>query len=549
MSIHHRSGRGFLSAASAAVLFAAILFETAPTALPAPPDQAQAKPIDLSKLPAAAEYGTEPPKGPGFLGSEAAVLGRSLTRINKALGTSLREDNRLARMARWIYDRFGPEPAFPSQSELDLLTQHLGLPEPLPHLLMTYAHDAPRLAHVVSARLARVFDLAEYTHIGGVAERVEAGVIVVIALSRRHLTMAPVPRTLPGPFRLPLEGTLTPGYSRPTLAHTLPNGETRMEPLGQGPAFKASVDLAAPGRHRLEVVATGRAGPNVIANFPVYVGVPAASTVEPAATAGRPPKPDDALSRLFDLINEARAEAGLDALVLDPELSAVALGHCEDMRKSGFVGHISPSTGGPEERLLKAGIVSDVAAENVARGGLPDEIHKGLMDSPGHRAAILNRSVTHVGIGVASERKEGLTDYLVTELFIRRIPPLGGEAMLLVLAELAASRELDGLPALKEDPALSGLAGEAAREFLEDHALTQGEVMDRLRQRLGRGQAAGGSVTAAFIVSGSIKEGVDRMEIDPKAWARARKVGAGVAQGVRPGLVPNSIVLILIFAE
>jgi hypothetical protein len=39
------------------------------------------------------------------------------------------------------------------------------------------------------------------------------------------------------------------------------------------------------------------------------------------------------------------------------------------------------------------------------------------------------------------------------------------------------------------------------------------------------------------------------MEIDPKSWAAARRVGFGISQGVRPGLIPNAIILVLIFSD
>jgi uncharacterized protein YkwD len=505
--------------------------------------------VDLSSLPAAAEYRTEAPDGPGFLGSEAAALGRALARINRALGTDLRPDNRLALMTRWIYEGFGPESAWPPQSTVDLLTHHLGLPEPLPHLLMTHAPDAPRLANVVSSRLARVFDLGQYTHIGGVAERVEAGVMVVIALSRRHAAMAPVPRRLAGPARLPIEGSLTAGFTRPELAHTLPGGATRIESLGPGPAFTAAADLSGTGRHRLEILAAGPRGPEVIVNFPVDVGVASEGPAEAAPEAPRAVRPDQAQSRLLELIDRARAEAGLGALVLDPELSEAARAHSEDMRKTDIVAHVSPTTGSPEERLLRAGIVTDLAAENIGRGLSPDEIHKGLMDSPGHRSAILMAKATHVGIGISSKRAGDAVDYIVTELFIRRIPALGKDARVLLLAQLAAGRELDGLPGLEEDESLSRIAGESARQYLEDHALSDSDVMQRLGERIGRERTTAGSTTAAFIIAGSIKEGVEGMKIDPQAWAAARRVGVGIAQGVRPGLMPNSIVIVVILGE
>jgi uncharacterized protein YkwD len=504
--------------------------------------------IDLSSVQGAQEYRTDEPTAPGFLGSDAAVLGRSLARINKALGTSLRPDGRLARLARWVYERRGPANAMPPQDAFDVLTHRLGLVEPLPHLLMMQAPDAPRLANIVSAHLAKVFDLAGYTHIGGVAEMEVHGVVVVIALSRRHIQMGPVPRSLSGPGRITLEGRVADGYGRPELAHTLPGGETRMESLGRGAAFNVAVSLEEIGRHRLEITAQGREGPDVLANFPVFVGVPADDTAEAAVLPRRAARPDEARERLFDLITAERSRARLDPLVLDPELDEVAARHSQDMSANGFVGHVSPTTGTAEQRLLRAGIVTDLAAENVAKGYAIDEIHKGFMDSPGHRAAILLPGATHVGIGIVPKRENDRTTYFATELFIRRIPPLGTDAKTVFLRELNGLREPAGASALEEDPILTKLAEATALEFLGDHALSQNDVLERLTRRLGQADLKVHSATVVFSVLGSLEDGAKQAAGDPRV-DKARRVGIGLAQGTRPGLVPNSIVLVVIFAE
>ena len=555
------AGRRFAAAVAAAVLlgvaaFAQPPFSAAPglpkpSAAPAAPvPGGQETIIDLSAVPSAPEYRTDEPQGPGFLGSDAAVLGRSLARINKALGTSLRPDSRLAVLARWIYERLGPDRSMPPQNAFDLLVSRLGLPEPLPHLVVTQAQDAPRLANVVSSRLANIFDLADYTHIGGVAEREEHGVVVVIVLSRRHIEIVPVARSLSGPGRIELEGRLLGAYAKPELAHTLPGGETRFEDLGRGPGFRATVDLAETGRHRLEIVADGPGGPDVIANFPIFVGVPVDESVEAVAAppAKRAARPDDAQQRLFELINAERVKAGLDALTFDPELAAVALKHSEDMRTNGFVSHVSPTTGTSEERLLEAGIITDRASENVGKGYAPDEIHEGFMNSPGHRAAILRPDVTHIGVGVAQKKEFNQTTYLVTELFIRRIPPLGPDAKTVFRAELDRLREAGGASAVKEDPALNRFADEAAREFLENEMLSQNDVLERLQGHLARSDLSVRSVATILDIVGSLEEGAKQAASNPQR-NKARRAGIGIAQGTRAGLVPNSIVIVLIFVD
>ena len=51
-------------------------------------------------------------------------------------------------------------------------------------------------------------------------------------------------------------------------------------------------------------------------------------------------------------------------------------------------------------RMRDAGVVFGTAGENLALAPSLDIAHTGLMNSPGHRANILNRSFTKVGIGV-----------------------------------------------------------------------------------------------------------------------------------------------------
>ena len=502
---------------------------------------------DVSKLRGAAEYSTRTPKAKGFVGSEAPVLYRVLAQVNTARGISLQTDNRLAQLSRWVYERLMPESSLPPQSALDLVTHHLGLPEPVPHMLMLQAEDAPRLARVVAQRLEGMFDLSNYTHIGGVAEREPDRVTVVIALSIRHLVLAPVARKLAAGGRLALGGELLDGYAKPELAHTLPDGTTRVTSLGRGAAFSATLDMAATGRHRVEIMASGPRGPEVVANFPIYVGVPAEERVEAAAGVGRAMAPSAAQTRLLELINQERAKAGVAPVKLDPELSQVAKSHSEDMLKNRFVGHTSPTTGSMEERIMAAGIVTDLAAENIGRGYTPEEIHRGLMESPGHRSAIQHPDVTHVGIGIAAKRETGRTAYLVTELFIRRIgrlDPNGSRAVF--LAELNRVRESGGQPAVAEDPALSRMADEAAREYVENAMLTHKAAADRLERRLMESDLELKSAGVVFSVVGSLKEGAS---VNSRLGARIRRVGIGIAQGSRPGLVPNAIVLVVVFTE
>ncbi len=553
MKISFRPARA-LSLAAIAIAAAAVAatFVAFAATLALAPALANAHPqeqtIDLSAIESAPEYRTTAPDRPGFLGNAAAALEMSLASVNQSLSSSLRPDHRLGRLARWVHGNLGAENSLPPQSALDVLTRRLGLAEPLPHLLVIEARGTPRLADVVSARLAKVFDLPQYTHIGGVAEREGGRAVVVIALSRRRFRMAPVPRNLSKPGRVRLDGRLIGPYTRSELAHMRPGGQTAVSDLGSGLDFTATVRLTETGRHRLEIIAHGPAGPDIVANFPVFVGVPADESVESIPVPEVAPPPEEVRDRLFELINADRVESGLGLLTFDPELAAVALRHSEDMRDNDFVAHISPATGTTEERLLRAGIMTHLAAENVGRGYAPDEIHRGFLDSPGHRAAVFLAGATHAGIGVVAVSEHGRTSYLVTEVFIRRIPPLGPDAKRLFLEELNGRRTSAGSLAVGEDIRLSQMADETAREFLAEPSLTEGKVQGKLASRLKGARRGGGSYYSMISIVGSLEEGAQQAAADPKT-SRAGRVGIGIAQGSGPGLAPNTIVLVLIFVR
>jgi len=537
-----------------------------PRLAPTGQDQPQTKPaappvltFDLRSVPDAAEYSTESTKGPGFIGSDSPALDQALAQTNRTLGASLRPDHRLALLSRWVYDHLGPDHALPPQSVFDVLTRRLGLPEPLPHLLVIDAQNVPRLADAVAARLARVFDLRDYTHIGGVAEAgpETRSAVVVLALSRRRLRFSPIPRTLAKPGRVMIEGLLDAAFSKPELAHTLPSGETLVADLGPGASFNgpgtffmSTIKLSEIGLHRLEIIAQGPDGPDVLANIPIYVGIPvedsaAAATASADATALTP---EAFRARLFGLINEERTRAGLAPLAADPVLDQAARRHSEDMRANDFVAHVSPTAGGTEQRLANAGIVTSLAAENVGRGYTPDETHRGFMDSPGHRAAILLADVTHAGIGVAAKTEYGRTGFLVTEIFIRRIPALGPDAREVFLKELNHRRASSGARPVRESPPLSEIADRTAREFLSEPSIGQDQMLARLADRLrgGPGRRGERSLYSIICVAPSLEEAAKQADSDPKT-GRFDRIGLGIAQGSRPGWEPNSIVVVLVF--
>jgi len=106
-------------------------------------------------------------------------------------------------------------------------------------------------------------------------------------------------------------------------------------------------------------------------------------------------------------VNRVRVQHGLRALVSDPSLLRVARAHSEDMVRRRYFDHVDPDGRRPADRVSAAGISWSKVSENLAmNSGTEDPVARaveGWMDSPGHRANILDSTVTHTGVGIVEE--------------------------------------------------------------------------------------------------------------------------------------------------
>jgi uncharacterized protein YkwD len=104
--------------------------------------------------------------------------------------------------------------------------------------------------------------------------------------------------------------------------------------------------------------------------------------------------------QVLALVNQQRAAAGCRALSADSGLASLARAFSADMRDRKFFSHTDPDGLDPFERGQRAGVT--VLGENIAYGQPdPASVMTAWMNSPGHRANILNCSYTRLGVGVA----------------------------------------------------------------------------------------------------------------------------------------------------
>lgn len=126
--------------------------------------------------------------------------------------------------------------------------------------------------------------------------------------------------------------------------------------------------------------------------------------------------------RYVDLVNQERAQRGLSQLVVDPNLIGVARGHSKEMSQKHYFSHTSPTEKlkTPLDRFLvtqKQRPKWALVGENLYYCSIVDvdRGHQALMNSPGHRANILEPRYERIGVGIYTD-KNG--EFFVTESFL-----------------------------------------------------------------------------------------------------------------------------------
>jgi len=115
----------------------------------------------------------------------------------------------------------------------------------------------------------------------------------------------------------------------------------------------------------------------------------------------------DAETQMLTLVNRARAENGLEPVAVDPTIRDVARAYSTTMFQQGYFAHVDQNGATPFDRMRAGGATFRAAGENLALAPTVQIAHDGLMNSPGHRANILNPRYRRIGIGVADGGMHG----------------------------------------------------------------------------------------------------------------------------------------------
>jgi uncharacterized protein YkwD len=216
------------------------------------------------------------------------------------------------------------------------------------------------------------------------------------------------------------------------------------------------------------------------------------SIAEPAYSA--PQALPSGAQQLLALANQTRASYGLGPLKWDPALAAGALQHCTMMAHEGQISHRYQGEADLTVRASREGAHFSLIEENVAVGPYIDGIHRGWMNSPSHRANLLNPQIDRVGIAVVVR---GRSLYAVAD-YARVVPVLTQSQ---VEAAFAGVLRAHGLAVLRDANGARALCASSGRFRPVDGASFlmrwQGSDVTQLPADLARRLASGAYRQAA----------------------------------------------------
>lgn len=123
------------------------------------------------------------------------------------------------------------------------------------------------------------------------------------------------------------------------------------------------------------------------------------------ATTDRAARADESGTAVYSGVNRVRQTCG--AINDDPRLTVAAQRHADDMLKNGVSGHVGSDGSSPQARIADAGYRASYTGEIVYWGtgsaATPGVAVDQWMQSPPHRAIILNCAFTAAGFATASD--------------------------------------------------------------------------------------------------------------------------------------------------
>ena len=126
---------------------------------------------------------------------------------------------------------------------------------------------------------------------------------------------------------------------------------------------------------------------------------------------------------IIQLTNASREGYGLTDLKNNLQLQSAAQAKADDMLKNQYFAHTSPSGKTPWDFISESKYNYIIAGENLALNFFTSEsTEQAWMNSPGHRANILNGNFEDIGVGVSQGEYNGVAAMFVVQEFGTPLP-------------------------------------------------------------------------------------------------------------------------------
>ncbi len=124
------------------------------------------------------------------------------------------------------------------------------------------------------------------------------------------------------------------------------------------------------------------------------------------------------VENIINLTNQSRKEYNLKTLVENSTLNQAAQAKANDMLLKGYFSHNTPDGKTPWDFIQTAGYGYIMAGENLAVNFTEAEhVEEAWMNSPGHKANIINKDFEEIGIGIAQGDYQGHNAIFVVQMF------------------------------------------------------------------------------------------------------------------------------------
>ena len=123
-------------------------------------------------------------------------------------------------------------------------------------------------------------------------------------------------------------------------------------------------------------------------------------------------------STIVSLTNQQRTQNNFSALNTNQQLTQAAQAKAQDMFEDNYWAHVSPSGKTPWDFIKGSGYTYQYAGENLAKDfNTSNGVVTGWMNSPEHKANILDAHYTDIGVGVMNGKIDGQETTLVVAMY------------------------------------------------------------------------------------------------------------------------------------